>query len=243
MWAKPDSMADMMTLKSGHVISGASNAWVPSPTAATLHALHYHDISVRQRQQLVMQQLQQISSIHDYLLKELLTIPIVTGSPLTPEQVTDELRGNIQSILGCRSYHISTQNYNNLIDLFRLHCALGSLGRRLLQSTGHIRRESDGGQGDSAHRRATGPQLARARCHHSLPCAGHSHGDGGHRRPAEQEQSRLHPPAVSARAATLSGPGCGRRTHRHGGLAPQGYTEPVLHKYRLLVKQRGASKL
>ena len=88
----------MMTQKSGHVESGASNAWVPSPTASTLHALHYHDVSVRQRQQ-QLQQLQPAAA-HGHLLKELLTIPIVTGAPLTPEQVLEELKGNVQSILG-----------------------------------------------------------------------------------------------------------------------------------------------
>jgi malate synthase len=99
MWAAPDLMAEMLEQKIDHVKSGANTAWVPSPTAATLHAMHYHQVNVAQVQQNITEQIKQTEENSDKLLKDLLTIPI-TEPTWTFSEITEELENNIQSILG-----------------------------------------------------------------------------------------------------------------------------------------------
>ena len=93
MWAAPDRMGAMMAEKTGHPKAGANTAWVPSPTAATLHAIHYHQIPVFEVQKA-------LASEAIPPLSALLTIPLATGQNFSAEEVREELDNNAQGLLG-----------------------------------------------------------------------------------------------------------------------------------------------
>lgn len=94
MWAMPDLMARMLDEKIAHPMSGANTAWVPSPTAAVLHAIHYHQVNVQEQQQ-------QIKSRASANLKDILKLPLLADtSSLSTDSIQLELDNNCQSILG-----------------------------------------------------------------------------------------------------------------------------------------------
>ena len=93
MYAAPDLMAEMIKQKIAHLLAGANCAWVPSPTAAALHAMHYHEIDVFAKQK-------ELSKRKPAKLPDLLTIPIADRPNWSMEEITTELKNNAQGILG-----------------------------------------------------------------------------------------------------------------------------------------------
>lgn len=93
MWAMPDMMAAMIEQKIAHPKAGANTAWVPSPTAATLHAMHYHEVDVKKVQDELKEK---IKDVRD----EILQIPVAENPNWTPEEIQEELNNNCQGVLG-----------------------------------------------------------------------------------------------------------------------------------------------
>ncbi|EPS0029083.1 malate synthase G [Escherichia albertii] len=98
MWAMPDLMADMYSQKGDQLRAGANTAWVPSPTAATLHALHYHQTNVQSVQANIAQT--GFNAEFEPLLDDLLTIPVAENANWSAEEIQQELDNNVQGILG-----------------------------------------------------------------------------------------------------------------------------------------------
>lgn len=93
MWTKPDEMAEMLETKMNHPLAGATTAWVPSPTAATLHAIHYHKVDVANW-------LNELATRERASMRDLLTPPLLKNRKLTSDEIQREMDNNAQGILG-----------------------------------------------------------------------------------------------------------------------------------------------